>query len=103
MEIPPSPARSKSDDTVIFTDITPTCLDEKDAIERCVEGLKYAASQARELNARQPNLGWNSVRESLTAMVKSVRTLATQKAKTRQDTVKMLDDMSKKLETGDAA
>ena len=43
MEAPPPPPRKKSEDTIIFKGDTPTCLDEKDAIERILEGLKYAA------------------------------------------------------------
>lgn len=101
--LPPVQARKRSDDTVIFTGDTPTALDEKDAIERAIEGLKYAASNARELNARQPNLGWNNVRESLGAMIKSVRLLATQKAETRQTAIKKLDFMSRQISGGDAA
>ena len=97
MEAPPPPPRKKSEDTIIFKGDTPTCLDEKDAIERILEGLKYAASQARELNARQPNLGWMNVHESLSAMVKSARLLATQQAETRGSVIQKLDRMADKL------
>lgn len=96
----PAPARKSSEDTVIFTGDTPTALDEKDAIERAIEGLKYAASNARELNARQPNLGWNNVRESLSTMVKSVRILAAQKSETRGSVVQKLDYMSRQISNG---
>lgn len=102
MDVPLPPARNKSEDTVIFTGATPTALDEKDAIERLVEGLKYAASQARELNARQHNIGWNSVRESLSAMIKSVRALATRKSDPRQTIDKRLDFMSRQISGGNA-
>lgn len=92
--------RNKSDDTVIFTGITPTSLDEKDAIHRLTEGLKYAASNAKELHARQPKCGWMNVHESLSTMVKSVRILATQKAEVRGSVIQKLDIMAQKLNSG---
>lgn len=95
-----APLRKKSDDTIIFIGDTPTALDEKDAVERLIEGLKYAASNARDINARQPSLGWNNVRESLMAMVKSVRALASQKSETRGTIVKKLDFMSRQISNG---
>lgn len=70
-------------------------MQESETIERFVEGLKRAASRARELAAMQKNDTWYTVATSLDNLRISGTKIFRGRALTRQDALKMLDDRVK--------
>lgn len=48
-----------------MNDSTPRDMFEKESIQRFIDGLKLAASCARELNQLAPKKGWGKVAEQL--------------------------------------
>lgn len=80
-------------------DSTPRDMHEAESIERLIEGLKVAASCAKEMTALEPENGWGKVAEGLVHLGVSCRKLAKQKAVTRGQLLLDADQVQKRLGT----
>lgn len=65
---------------------------EIETIERFVEGLKIAASRARELGVAQKSKSWISIAESLDGIRIKGYAFHRANALTRQQALRMIDD-----------
>ena len=65
--------------------VTPRDMYRDESLQRILEGLKCAASCAKELNALDPKQGWGKVSEHLYAMVAGCHKLSRTRGLTRQD------------------
>lgn len=66
-------------------EVTPREMFRDESLQRVLEGLKCAASCAKELNELDPKQGWGQVSEQLYAMVANCYKLARTRGITRQE------------------
>jgi hypothetical protein len=67
-------------------------MEEKETIERFVQGLQLAASRARELGVAQKNNAWVQIANSLDGIRTKGVAFHRATALTRQQTLRMIDD-----------
>lgn len=72
-------------------------MQEQESIERFIEGMKKAASRARELAAAQKNNDWLNVAKMLDGVRVNGIKLYNGRSMTRQDTLALLDQRQKGL------
>lgn len=72
---------------------------EKESFERFIEGLKLAASAAKEMVPLQPKMGWGKAAEQLYHLIASGRKLAQAKSLTRQALLQHTDEVAYKIGT----
>ena len=68
-----------------------------ESFERFSEGLKKAASRARELGAAQKNRNWNKIGFMLEKLLKNGEELYRRKSISRQDALLILDKRENKM------
>lgn len=66
-------------------EVIPRDMFRDESLQRILEGLKCAASCAKELNGLDPKQGWGQVSEQLYAMTANCYKLARRRGLTRQD------------------
>lgn len=79
---------------------TPVAIESRDmfrdeSLQRFIEGLKLAASCAKEMNALAPKQGWGKVSEQLNYMIASGYKLARARPMSRGDLLLGVDEIAK--------
>ena len=74
-------------------------MEAKESWERFEQGLKIAASCARQLGIAQKNRDWTKVAFAMESLVSKGQTIYSRRALSRSEVLKMTEDRAK--ETGD--
>ena len=69
----------------MILDSSPREMYEKESIQRFRDGLKLALSCSREMEARQPKRGWDTVTQGLGNIIQLTNKLLDMKAQTRSE------------------
>lgn len=73
-------------------------VSERESVEFMVEGLKRASSAAKQLSSTTGNLIWRDIAEMLVEMSEQGQFLATSKALSHTETLRVIDNYNKRKE-----
>lgn len=73
-------------------------MEHTESFERFSEGLKKAASRARELGSAQKNRDWNKIAFNLETLIERGKTIYARRALSRDQVLAMLDSKVKKTD-----